>query len=268
VTIYDLTFFAYPEYYPPNHRRFWKTWVPKAIKKANAVIAISHYTRKVIEQFLPTEAHKIKVIYLGVENRFHPNYALGLLEKIRKRYNLPREYLLTVGGIGAAHKNLEGLLEGYGILVNHHKINHHLVVVGDIGKDPLGIVNRTRNGKMAEKIHFLDFIPEEDLPIIYSGASVFITASYAEGFGLPIVEALACGIPVVGSNVTSIPEIMGGCGMLFDSRRPDELAQKVIQMLSNLSLRREFISKGIERSKQFSWDSAARETLSLFDAIY
>ena len=215
----------------------------------------------------------IEVISLGPSQAFAPIKDLTLVRSVLEKYRLPtdRPLILYVGGI-SPHKNLQGLLLALTHVGEHTTAGWHLVIVGDYENDSfLGcyreLVEQSLQLGLEDRITFTGYVTSQDLPALYCGARMFVLPSFNEGFGLPIVEAMACGVPVAASRRGSIPEVLGQAGVMFEPEDHGAMARSIGQLLEDDGLRSHLRDQGLERSKQFSWGRAARKTIQLLKGI-
>jgi glycosyltransferase involved in cell wall biosynthesis len=265
VTIYDLVLEILPG------SMHWKNWLPlKILMKASAdkstrIIAISENTKKDIMKFFGIEQEKIKVIYPGISNNFCP-CKMENDRLILNNFNLSPGYILTVGTL-EPRKNINRLLNAYKMLVSGEENIPQLVIVGGQGWLSQDINELVDTLGLREKVIFTGYVPDSDLPALYRGAEMLIYPSLYEGFGFPPLEAMACGIPVISSNISSIPEVVGDAGILVDPYSPDDMARAIAEVLRNEELRTHLKSAGITRSVLFSWDKTAQETVKLYHEV-
>jgi len=261
VTIHDLAFKFFPDHFPKKDLRRLNFFTDYAVKNADKIIAISNSTKNDLLKMYPKiKEEKIKVIYHGYDKKlFHENISEEEIKKIKKRYMLHGScYMIFVGTI-QPRKNIETLLEAFKILRRKeaHK-NLNLVIAGSEGWLAEPIVEKIKNipgaimtGKFETK----------DLPSLIAGATAFVLPSLYEGFGLPILEAMACGTPVVVADNSSLGEIVGSSGLMFQAKNIEQLAQSLQSILEDNHLKSALREKGLERVKSFSWEKCAKETL-------
>jgi glycosyltransferase involved in cell wall biosynthesis len=264
-TIHDLTFFLLPDTHTFVKRHYFQKLIPSSARRSEVIITVSESAKRDIVQRLGVPAEKVHVIYHGKDERFRPIQDQDRLEDIRVRYGLPRGVILSVGVI-EPRKNLETLVRAYAQAKSLHA-DYCLVVAGDLGWKCEAVFRAVEKCGLKEKVIFPGFIPEEDLAALYNLSRLFVYPSLYEGFGLPVLEAMACGVPVITSNVSAMPEIAGDSALLIDPRSCEELAQAMCRALQDNELRRAMSQKGIERSKFFSWEKTARETLKVYEEV-
>jgi glycosyltransferase involved in cell wall biosynthesis len=235
--------------------------MPRFLKAADAVIAISECTREDAIRLYSVEDSKIQVIYAGVSPRFHPLPA-GEIDSVRQKYRLPEQSLLFVGTI-EPRKNLDMLLSAVHSL---HKSGFglELVIVGKKGWRSESFFKKRRDLGLEKHVRLAGLVPEEDLPAIYNAASLFVFPSIYEGFGLPVLEAMACGAPVVCSNTSSLPEVAGDAAYQVNPLDEEEFSGAINRVLHDADLRRSMRERGFAQAAKFSWEETARQTLAVY----
>jgi glycosyltransferase involved in cell wall biosynthesis len=234
-------------------------------RRAKRILSISEYTKRDLVECYGIDPDKIDVIYWGVSDRFVPMTNHAGLEAVRNKYRLPAEYMLYVGKV-EARKNISRLIQAYHVLKQQSDIRHKLVVAGKwsyLNADVTETVNRLQ---LHEDVIFLREFDRLDLPAIYNGAAVFVFPSLLEAFGIPPIEAMACGVPVVVSRQTAIPEIVGEAGVYVDPMDPKSIANGLYSALTDQALRAQLIEKGFARARQFTWESTIRQTLAAYES--
>jgi len=264
ITIHDMAHEYYPENVNEKLLRYLKQELPRTARLATLIIADSQNTKMDILKFLNVPENKVKVIYIGIEKAFRPIDNPTILEATRKKYQLPGKFILYVGAI-QPRKNIAGLITAYHLLCQDPNFKYHLVVAGGVGWKKENINHLVRELGLKDRIRFPGYISPSDLPILYSLAEVFVFPSFYEGFGLPVLEAMACGTPVVTSNLSSLPEVGSDAVIYINPRSVDELANGIRRILSDKELRSRCITKGLERAKVFSWGKCAMETLKVLN---
>lgn len=267
VTIHDLIPLLAPRAFTLKHRLVMR-WIKFGrVAKAAWVIADSAATKGDLQRLLGIPGSRISVIPLGVEDRFHPAQDPGHLASVRATYRLPADYVLFVGTL-EPRKNLPALLRAFARLRGRGATaGCHLVLVGGWGWQVREIREAlARHGGHGD-VHVLGFVADEDLPALYAGAKLFVFPSTYEGFGLPVLEAMACGVPVVTSTRSSLPEVGGDAARLIDPDDVDGLAEAMGTILDGEALRRDMAEAGLRRARLFSWEAAARETLKVYQMV-
>lgn len=267
ITIHDMAHEYYPENVDEKLLRYLKQELLRTARFATLIIADSQNTKMDILKFLNVPEDKVKVIYIGIDKTFRPVTDPIILEATRKKYHLPGKFILYLGAI-QPRKNIAGLIRAYHLLCQDPNFKYRLVVAGGIGWKNRDINQLVFELGLKDRIRFTGYISSSDLPILYNLAEAFIYPSFYEGFGLPVLEAMACGTPVVTSNVSSLPEVGGNAVVSINPRSVDELANEIRRILSDKELRSRCITKGLERAKIFSWEKCALETLKALNEAH
>jgi len=261
-TIHDFSFYKYPQWHPRDRVEFFKENFWKCIYRSDMIITVSHYMKKEILELLNFEPEKIKVIYNGYDKGIFKRYSPSELNGFRNRFKLPQYFLLFVGAL-EPRKNLERLIKAYISLNKDVKKDLKLVLAGAPGwrnKKIMALINVEK-----ENIYYLGYVSNQELAFLYNLATLFVFPSLYEGFGLPPLEAMACGCPVVVSNVSALPEICGDAAYYINPYNIDSIVEGICKVLDDKDLRGELIKKGLERAKIFSWDKSARKHLEVFE---
>ena len=261
VTLHDLAFRVYPQTHQRLNRWYLRLAMPRMLRAADAVIAVSHATARDAVRWYGVDAARLHVIHEGVEARFRPVGAEEV-ERVRAAYGLPERFIVHVGTI-EPRKNLLTLLEAYRLL-RAQGTDCPLVMVGKRGWQSAPFYDARREWGMEPHVRLLGAIPDDDLVAIYSAAEVLVAPSLYEGFGLPVLEAMACGTPVVCSNSASLPEVAGDAALLVAAMDVKGLAIAVRSVLDDKVLRQDLRAKGLRRAAAFTWERAAHETLRLY----
>lgn len=239
-----------------------KLWGRYSIKKAKKIITISNSSKNDIIKTYGVKANKIAVIYPGIR-KISVNERVLNMNELNKKFGIEGDYILFVGTL-QPRKNISKLIEAFSKL---KKQNLKLVIVGKKGWLYEDILNAPAKFGISEKVKFLDFVNDEDLPSLYKNALCFVLPSLYEGFGLPVLEAMQYGCPVLTSNVSSLPEAGGDGAIYFDPQNADDIAQKIEEVISNKNLREEMVKKGYNQVKKFSWKKTAKETLKVLEEV-
>jgi glycosyltransferase involved in cell wall biosynthesis len=267
LTVHDAYFGPKTYFRSKWTRRYYQFMTRRGIRKAEAVITVSDFVKEKILNFYPEmKEHeaKIQVVHNGVGEEF--NTASPRSFPLLEKYGIER-YLLYVGAL-TEHKNLFGLLEGYSDLVRRHPDVPPLVIGGKPNPnlaDPKPFIEKRG---IEKKVLFLGYVPAEALPALYRSALLFVFPSLHEGFGIPILEAMACGTPVVTSTVAAMPEVAGDAALLVDPARPEAIQAGMAKLLFDPRLRRDLAEKGLKRAKEFSWEAMARKTLQIYEKVH
>lgn len=264
LTVYDLTFLTFKEYHLPMNRLFLRFMLPRFLQMSDAVIAISEATRKDLMRLMATPSEKIKVIHLGVSKTFRPVSDPTQLATVRQKYHLPGQFILALGTI-EPRKNLVRVLDAYRSLLARKVEVPDLVIAGRRGWLHEAVFDRWREWGLETRVHFSEWIDENDLPYVLSAATLLVYPALSEGFGLPPLEAMACGVPVISSNAASLPEVVGDAGIQVDPLDIGAIAEAIERVTSDTGLRADLRQRGISRARQFSWESTARRTLAVYE---
>lgn len=262
-TIHDLIPLEHPEWFSRQFSAWYQYLLPRLTRRATHLIAVSEYTKLRLQELLQIPEERITVIPNGVDPAFQPA-AAPLVEAARRALNItPGRYLLCVGSV-EPRKNIGRLLEAWRIAQSRLPEDITLVVAGATGA--ANVFGQVLLGPIPERVHFTGYVPAEHLIPLYTGASAFVYPSLYEGFGIPPLEAMACGVPVITSNTTSLPEVTGGAALLIDPTKPGEIADAIVELFHDESLRSQLIPKGIARAAFYTWEDAATATRTLLEA--
>lgn len=236
---------------------------------ADGLIAISDFTKKDIVENIGVDPDKIKVIYVGLEKKFFDEISREEVIRVRQCLDLPEKYIFYLCN-KFPHKNLETLIQAFSRVVKDSDVKEDLVLSGKSvsPSEDDKILSLVNSLGLQDRVRFLDYIEEKDILPFYKGASLMVYPSLYEGFGLPPVEAMAGGVPVVASNVTSIPEVVGDAAYLVDPSSDSDIANGIVEVLTNENLKNSLINKGKERAQLYDWDKIARETMSYYERTY
>ncbi|NTW02312.1 MAG: glycosyltransferase family 4 protein [Oscillochloris sp.] len=263
LTVHDLTFMVRPETADAGLRRYLMAAVPRSLRRANLVLADSQATKDDLGRLLGVDACRVRLLYPGVSPRFRP-LPPAETEPLRAQLGLPKSFLLFVGTL-EPRKNLVRLIEAFDCFIQgntHPEIS--LVIAGRRGwlyEEIFAAVDRLN---LTERVHFLDFVDDAHLPGVYNLARVFVYPSLYEGFGLPALEAMACGTPVVTANVSSLPEVAGDAAILVDPLDPNAIAGGIVRALTEGEWLR---AAGPAQARRFSWESAAKHLIDSYRAL-
>jgi glycosyltransferase involved in cell wall biosynthesis len=262
ITIHDLTFLYYPRFLTPESRRYYNEQIEWAVERADHILADSHATKTDLTSVLGVSSEKITVVHLAADPSFHP-VPDAEARRAAERYALQPGFLLSVGTL-EPRKNVPGLLHAYRILLDQETTAQPLILVGGKGWLYEEIFDSVEALELSDQVRFLHGVPDADLPGLYSAASVLATPSFYEGFGLPALEAMSCGTPVVVADRASLPEVVGEAGILVDPEDPNAIAQALTRVLTEGQLRARMRELGLERASNFSWERVAQETLAVY----
>lgn len=268
VTIHDMNYFYYPEDFSKSTTFFLRLLVPLAARRSDKIITVSRNSKKDIVQILEIPESKICVIYEAGSSHLSVPIAIEnkVREKLKKRYGIDKKFILTVS-VSHPHKNLDRLIEAYDILCKRYQIDCQLLIVGIKGRAQSGLVNWVKEMSLEKRIIFTGWIANEDLSLLYSEAELMVFPSLFEGFGIPVLEAMAHGTPVVSSGAASLPEVVGDAALLVDPYDVEEIAEAMYRVVTEEDVRANLIKKGRQRAGQFSWEKTARETLAVYKRV-
>jgi glycosyltransferase involved in cell wall biosynthesis len=262
VTIHDLSFIHFPHCFEPALLKYLNAAVPRSARRADWILADSENTRRDVIELLDVPGHKIAVLYPGVEPRFGPLVDKGILSTVRAKYDLPQDFVLAVGTV-QPRKNYVRLVEA----VNRLDADVHLVIGGGRGWLYQELLDRIQALDLADRVHLIGYVADEDLPALYNLAQAFAQPSLYEGFGIPILEAMACGVPVVAADNSSLPEAAGDAGLLVDAEDSEALAHALYRALSDSQQRGRMIDRGRAWASQFTWQRAAEALYNTYHHV-
>lgn len=267
LTVHDLSFFHYPDHFVPKLVRYLSRVVPRSVARADRVLADSEATRADLISYLGTPPEKVTVLYSGVQPRFRPEAEPGERERLQTRYGIgERPYVLSVGTL-QPRKNYPRLIRAFAQLTNRSTTDPSIQLLIAGGRGWLYDDIYTEAAKHPGRVRLMGFVDEADLPALYRGAALFVFPSLYEGFGLPVLEAMACGVAVICADGSSLPEVAGEAALLVDPYDEDGLAKAMAQVLEDEELRREMAGRGLEQATRFTWDRSARQLLAAFDRM-
>ncbi len=272
-TLHDLTFRLYPQTHNSWNRWFLRLMMPRFLGAADAVIADSECTRQDAIRLYRIREDKIKVIHLGVSARFCPASAEAIAD-VRQKYALPERFILCVGTL-EPRKNLSTLLEAYSVFRRNTasriprqepEVDYPLVIAGKQGWRYQGLAQQLDRLGRENQVILTGFVDDQYLPALYSAATLFVYPSLYEGFGFPPLEAMACGTPVITSNASSLPEIVGDAGIMVAPHDTRGFSHALERILADTTKQREMREKGLRQAARFSWDKTVQETLAVYRA--
>lgn len=262
-TVLDLTFRLFPEYHLPLNRWYSTLMLPRFLRQADAIITISEHTRRDLLKWVSLPPDKVRPIHLGVNRAFRLIEDISELARVRAKYHLPERFILYLGTL-EPRKNLTTLITAYHALLTQGDEPPALVLAGRKGWLYEPILNQVRATGLSDRVLFTDWVDEQDAPAILNAADLFVYPSLYEGFGLPPLEAMACGTPIITSNVSSLPEVIGDAGIMIEPHDTRALTQAMRWLLADKAKRTELRSKGLQQASHFSWERTAQETLDVY----
>lgn len=265
VTVHDIIPLKFPGNLPLASRLFYSKWMTYSYKFSDAIIADSECTKADIVKYLKISPQKIRVIHLAVAENFKPASSKSKVEQIKNKYHTGEKYFLHVGTI-EPRKNLPFLVEAYFDAVKSG-IKENLVIVGKRGWYYDKLFRSIHNLHLEQKVIFAGYVDDEDIPFLYCGATAFVFPSIYEGFGLPPLEAMACGTPVICSNTSSLPEVIGDAGILISPNNKPAWSKQMFEISRNKKLAQNLKIMGLKQAKKFSWEKTARETIEVYKDV-
>lgn len=264
LTVHDLIYRLFPQYHKRLNYVYLNAAMPLYVRRAHAIITISESSKRDLVRLYDVPPEKVTVIYEAAGSQFRP-VPVEAIATVRNRYALPECFMLTVGTI-EPRKNLSRLLDA--LAMTHKKgADVKLVVVGKRGWLDEEFFRALEDHPCRESVQLLGYVPDDDLPCLYGAADLCVVPSIYEGFGLPVLEAMACGTPVACSRASSLPELGGDAAVYFDPISVDEMSASITRVLRDESLREEMRSRGLAQASRFSWKRAARETMEVYDRV-
>jgi len=260
VTIHDCIHLRFPEYLPNRAAYYYaRTVMSSSARRARRVLTVSRASKQDILHFLKIPAEKIEVIYNALDERLAAAPSAEDVARVEQRFQLTEPFVLYAGNI-KPHKNLGRLIEAFSLLRQRGAGETKLLIIGDEVSKYQNLRRLVHRYQLHQYVRFLGFVPDETLAVLYRLASVFVFPSLYEGFGLPPLEAMAAGTPVITSNVSSLPEVVGDAALLINPLDPSAIAGAMARVLEDRALRADLIRRGFERVKSFSWQEAAART--------
>lgn len=264
ITLHDIIPLKLPHTVGDKYLKLFNDKIPKIIEKCEGIITVSQFSKKDISSSFNFPKDKIFVTPLASEEIYKPMDKFMCKDIIKKKYGITDDYVLYVGGF-SPRKNIIGLIEAFSQVLNSTKRKLKLLILGTKGISYEIYKKRCEELKISNKVIFPGFIPSEDMPLFYNSCEVFVYPSFYEGFGLPPLEAMACGTPVICSNVTSIPEVVYDAALFINPNNITELKDSIIKVLDDKLLREKLILRGIVRNSNFTWRNTGKQTLIAYN---
>jgi len=268
-TIHDLSFEHLPETFKQRSWRQMRLTIRRSAQAATQIITDSNFSREDILRTYKLSPDRVTATPLAASLKFKPEEDPSEIRRVRERYGIVGDYILTVGSI-QPRKNLPRLINAFAALCRDSTIRPlpTLVIVGKRGWLYEETLDAAENSQAKEHIRFTDYVPESDLPALYTGATCFVYPSYFEGFGIPPLEAMRCGTPTITGNLTCFPEIIADGGLMVDPFDERAILEAILQVFSDSNLRAELKKKGMKRASLFDWKETARQTLSVYEKVF
>ncbi|MBZ5605836.1 MAG: glycosyltransferase family 4 protein [Acidobacteriia bacterium] len=264
VSVHDVSFLEFPQYFTRFRATQLKITVKRTVEAAARVLTPSEFSRTAILRHYAIDPDKVTVVHNGSSSVFRPIERQTAAAAVERKFHIRNPFILTVGDL-QPRKNHLGLLRAFEKLIRaHSQLQHRLVFVGKETWYSKELHRAVAASGMADRVDFTGFVEDADLLQLYGACDLFVFPSFYEGFGLPILEAMACGRAVACSNLTAMPEVADGAGILFDPHSPDEMARAMTDVLLDSELKGRLERLGIQRAAQFSWEQAARRTLDVY----
>ena len=262
VTVHDLSFLHYPDTFPVKLVTYLNQVVPWSIERATHILADSQATKADLVDLWHVPAEKITVLYCGVNERFRPVTDEERITAVSRKYKIDDQpYILSVGTV-QPRKNYRMLIRAFAQMAD--RFPHNLVISGGKGWLYDEMVAEVEKLGVNGRVRFIGFVDDEDLPTLYSGASLFVFPSLYEGFGLPLLEAMACGVPLITSNASSLPEVVGETAVQLSPLRPELWTEAMSHLLEDAGARTRIVADGFRQVRRFSWTGAARQLLGIY----
>ncbi len=267
VTVHDMVIRAYPETVRFRTRQMLETGLQQSMERADAIVTDSEFSKQEINKYYPGYAHKIHVVPCGVDTeRFHPVTDRAEIERVKAAHGIDGDYFLYLGTL-EPRKNLERLIHSYALLCQKYPNAPKLVLAGGKGWMYDSIFETVTMLHLENRVMFPSYVPSEELAALYSGALAFLFPSLYEGFGMPPLEAMACGTPVLTSHTASLPEAVGNAAILVNPERLDSIMGGMQILLERPSLRKHMTTLGLQRAAEMTWDSAAETLFAVYESL-
>lgn len=270
LTLHDIIYLEELNFKGTAYQNFGNLYrkfvVPAIVKKSRYIITVSNFEKDVIMKKLNVSEEKIKVVYNAVNKKFNNNYTSAEIKDFKEKYHLPEQFILFLGNT-APKKNTNNAVDAYIKYCDNFSEPMPMVIL-DYDKSLLEEkLKKCNRQELLKNFIFLGFIASDEMPLMYNAATLFLYPSLRESFGLPILEAMGCGTPVITSNTSSMPEVSGNAALLVDPFSTNDIAEKIAEILTNVSLKNDLIQKGIVRAAEFTWKRSAENLLSIYNTM-
>jgi glycosyltransferase involved in cell wall biosynthesis len=266
-TVHDIIPYIYPETSGSVYLKIFQNEMPRIMEQCDRIITVSEFSKRDIQRYFNLPDEKIAIIYEAAEDIFHPIEKNTAKNFVNQQYGINCRYILYIGGL-SHRKNITTLILAFWNIRKDIPEDYKLVIVGKQNRSYKNLINVIETLKIGNRIIFTDFVPVPHLPYLYNAADLFVYPSLYEGFGLPPLEAMACGTPVIASNVTSIPEVTGDAAVLINPRDDHSLAASIERVLRKPDQLIQMSKEGLEQAKKFSWEKCAQKTLDVYEKLY
>ena len=264
VTIHDIIHLLYPQFLPNRFAHLYARFmIRRALQRADRIITVSYNSKRDLVDYFSIAPSRIEVIYNGVSPLFFSEVPPGAPEAAARKHGVRGKYLLFLGG-EKPHKNVQNVLRAFAEARRDAALPHTLVLAGPLPSNPARLEALIAALDLGNAVVRPGIVPEEDLPALYAGADVFLYPTLYEGFGLPVIEAMACGTPVLTSSTSALQEVAGGYAYLADPMDVEAIARGIVTLTTDVKIRSDFRELGRKRSLDFSWDKAAERTLAVY----
>ena len=263
--VYDMAYKVYPETIGEKTLRMLNENLAESCRRADRIITISEFSKQEIIKYLGIPSEKIAVVPCAVDHSIYNNIIdLDELTVIKKKFNIDQDYFLYLGTL-EPRKNIERLIDAYAALHKRDTLIPKLVIAGKNGWNYDNVYKKVNDYKINENVIFTGYIDAEEAVTLLKGALAFVFPSIYEGFGMPPLEAMACGVPIITSNVSSLPEVVQDAGYLIDPFSAEELSEAMFEIINNSEQRKRLIEKGLKRAKKFTWKGSAELLRSVYE---
>ncbi|KMT22834.1 glycosyltransferase family 4 protein [Clostridium cylindrosporum] len=266
-TIHDLIPYVMPETVGRGYLKKFIAQMPSIIQASDNIITVSEFSKNDIIKIFDVPEEKIKVTHLAADHIFSPLDKEETKKSIYEKYGITEDFILYLGGF-SSRKNVKSILVAFSKIYKNLSKDYKVVILGPSRDEHEKLTNLAETLSIKDKVQFTGFVPHEDLPLFYNAASLFVYPSLYEGFGLPPLEAMSCKCPVITSDISAIPEVVGDGALLINPYDIDDLKDSMEKVLEDSSTRENIILKGYERSKLFSWEITAKKTLQVYKDLY
>lgn len=264
LTIHDLMHYSNRELVTLRRHLMWRVWYKANVKRAAKIITGSEQVKRDILREFPVRSDSIQVIPYGVDQRFRP---CASTQVFRAKYQLPERYVLFVGQT-TANKNIRRAIDALNLVRDRYNLDHQFIVAGLPGEDDARLKKYVNSNNLRDTVRFIGYVDDNDLPQLYANAELFLFPSITEGFGIPPLEAMRCGIPVVAAHASCLPEVLGDAAIWVNPLSVESIAEGVSTALLNKNARIRAIAKGLSRAERFSWERMASETAKVYRGAF